>query len=70
MLFFYPQNPTNDCLTFSSGIYLTTLTMKEVMKEPTISALLIVFNEEKNIEDALQSVEFADEIIVLSLIHI
>lgn len=35
------------------------------MKDPKISALLIVFNEEKNIEEALKSVEFADEIIVL-----
>lgn len=35
------------------------------MKHPKISALLIVYNEEKNIEEALKSVEFADEIIVL-----
>lgn len=35
------------------------------MGDPKISALLIVFNEEKNIEKALKSVEFADEIIVL-----
>lgn len=35
------------------------------MGDPKISALLIVFNEEKNIEEALKSVEFADEIIVL-----
>lgn len=38
--------------------------MKE-MRDPKISALLIVFNEEKNIEEALKSVSFADEIIVL-----
>ncbi|WP_209390542.1 glycosyltransferase family 2 protein [Chryseobacterium sp. RR2-3-20] len=35
------------------------------MKDSKISALLIVFNEEKNIEEALKTVEFADEIIVL-----
>lgn len=35
------------------------------MKEPKISALLIVYSEEKNIEEALNSVDFADEIIVL-----
>ncbi|WP_241507614.1 glycosyltransferase family 2 protein [Chryseobacterium piscium] len=35
------------------------------MENPKISALLIVFNEEKNIEEALNSVKFADEIIVL-----
>ncbi len=39
--------------------------MKRVMENPKISALLIVYNEEKNIEDAIKSVEFADEIIVL-----
>lgn len=35
------------------------------MKNGKISALLIVFNEEENIVDALNSVSFADEIIVL-----
>lgn len=35
------------------------------MKNPKISALLITYNEEKNIEEALNSVNFADEIIVL-----
>lgn len=39
--------------------------MKVNMKDPKISALLIVYNEEKNIEEALKSVQFADEIIVL-----
>ena len=39
--------------------------MKMTMKEPKISALLIVYNDEKNIEEALKSVDFADEIIVL-----
>lgn len=35
------------------------------MENAKISALLIVFNEEKNIIEALESVSFADEIIVL-----
>lgn len=35
------------------------------MEESKLSALMIVYNEEKNIEDALKSLEFADEIIVL-----
>lgn len=35
------------------------------MEDQKISALIIVLNEEKNIENALKSIEFADEIIVL-----
>jgi glycosyltransferase involved in cell wall biosynthesis len=35
------------------------------MEDIKLSALMIVFNEEKNIEGALKSLEFADEIIVL-----
>lgn len=64
MLFFYSINRTNDCLTFVL-IYYLIHNNANVMKNPKISALLIVFNEEKNIEEALNSVEFADEIIVL-----
>ena len=64
MLFFYSINRTNDCLTFAFVFNLTFYNVNG-MEDPKISALLIVFNEEKNIEEALNSVEFADEIIVL-----